>query len=95
MNTDVQTLTPPSQLALIDSEKRKKSPVVSGRAAATTRSALFSKSQARERVLTGTRALSEIVDATKIEAIYAKGLLTVKLPKLPQPKAKAIPLKTA
>lgn len=39
--------------------------------------------------------LPETVDAAKIEAVYAKGLLTVKLPKLPQPKATAIPLKTA
>lgn len=39
--------------------------------------------------------LPEIVDVAKIEAIYAKGLLSVTLPKLPQPKAKAIPLKTA
>lgn len=48
-----------------------------------------------EGTFTRSVTLPEIVDAAKIEATYAKGLLTVKLPKLPQPKAKVIPLKNA
>ena len=38
--------------------------------------------------------LPENIDQSKIEATYAKGLLTVKMPKFPLPKAKTITIKT-
>lgn len=44
---------------------------------------------------TRTVSLPDTVDSAKIEASYAKGVLTVKLPKLPQAKAKTIPIKSA
>jgi HSP20 family protein len=39
--------------------------------------------------------LPDNIDQSKIEATYAKGLLTVKMPKFPLPKAKSIAIKTA
>jgi HSP20 family protein len=53
------------------------------------------RSESWSGTFTRSVSLPDTVDRAKIEAAYAKGLLTVKLPKLPQAKPKTIPIKAA